>query len=198
MRDHFRTVKKNIDANIIHHSGGVAAPRGGSGKFPYSSPLILPKCATMQNTSVRRLFDCWLSRFVDRCKCERCVEYNGTVEESEQRPTSFNAWDVGCLDRLPDYVSKDFPFILTHRSGIDIRLDRLADDLVHGKGFSAAAKHIRQAHTTKFMVYQLKYVSLADARRSSRVSLFGAAPVLEKFGSFDDTEKTSLCWKWKT
>ncbi|CAB1108661.1 unnamed protein product [Ectocarpus sp. CCAP 1310/34] len=51
MRDHFRTVKKNIDANIIHHSGGVAAPRGGSGKFPYSSPLILPKCATMQNTS---------------------------------------------------------------------------------------------------------------------------------------------------
>ncbi|CAB1101837.1 unnamed protein product [Ectocarpus sp. CCAP 1310/34] len=125
-----------------------------------------------------------------RYKCERCVEYNGTVEESEQRRTSFNAWDVGCLDRLPDYVSKEFLFILTHRSGIDIRLvDRLADDLVHGKGFSAAAKYIRQAHTTKFMVYQLKYVSLADARRSSRVSLFGAAPVPEKFGIFDDTEK---------
>ncbi|CAB1111194.1 unnamed protein product [Ectocarpus sp. CCAP 1310/34] len=78
-----------------------------------------------------------------RYKCERCVEYNGTVEESEQRPTSFNAWDVGCLDRLPDYVSKEFPFILTHRSGIDIRLvDRLTDDLVHGKGFSAAAKEV--------------------------------------------------------
>ncbi|CAB1102623.1 unnamed protein product [Ectocarpus sp. CCAP 1310/34] len=46
-----------------------------------------------------------------------------------------------------------------------------------------------RAHTTKVMVYQLKYVSLADARRSSRVSLFGAAPVPEKFGSFDDTEK---------
>lgn len=39
------------------------------------------------------------------------------------------------------------------------------------------------------MVNQLKYVSLADARRSSRVSLFGAAPVPEKFGNFDDTEK---------
>lgn len=85
--------------------------------------------------------------FADRYKCERCVEYNGTVEESEQRPTSFNAWDVGCLDRLPDYVSKEFPFILTRRSGIDIRLvDRLADDLVHGKGFSAAAKYIRQVN----------------------------------------------------
>ncbi|CAB1107710.1 unnamed protein product [Ectocarpus sp. CCAP 1310/34] len=116
MRDHFRTVKNNIDANIILHSGGVAAPRGGSGKFPYSSPLILPKCATMQNTSdgwnpkgPRRVF---MEEDVGyiigfRYKCERCVEYNGTVEESEQRPTSFNAWDVGCLDRLPDYVSKE-------------------------------------------------------------------------------------------
>ncbi|CAB1097002.1 unnamed protein product [Ectocarpus sp. CCAP 1310/34] len=154
-----------------------------------------------------------------RYKCERCVEYNGTVEESEQRPTSFNAWDVGCLDRLPDYVSKEFfPFILTHRSGIDIRLvDRLADDLAHGKGFSAAAKYIRQAHTRKFMVYQLKYVSLADARRSSRVSLFGAAPVPEKFGSSMTprsiavrcsrtttcgtcgarTSQNFLCWGWK-
>ncbi|CAN0537364.1 unnamed protein product [Ectocarpus sp. 12 AP-2014] len=133
--------------------------------------------------SVRRLFDRRLSRlfvFANRYKCERCVEYNGTVEESEQRPTSFNAWDVGCLERLPDYVSKEFPFILTRRSGIDTRLvDRLADDLVHGKGFSAAAKYIRQAHTTKFMVNQRKYVSLADARRSSRVRLFGAAPVPE-------------------
>ncbi|CAN0551098.1 unnamed protein product, partial [Ectocarpus sp. 12 AP-2014] len=242
MREHFRTAKKNIDANIIHHSGGVAAPRGGSGKFPYSSPLILPKCATMQNSSglpklspflLKPLF-AWIPEYLfpelalagipcPRCgkrgspdgwnpkgprrvfmeedvgyiigfryKCERCVEYNGTVEESEEGPTSFNAWDVGCLDRLPDYVSKEFPFILTHRSGIDIRLvDRLADDLVHGKDFSAAAKYIRQAHTTKFMVNQLKYVSLADARRSSRVSLFGAAPVPEKFGSFDDTEKYS-------
>ncbi|CAB1096635.1 unnamed protein product [Ectocarpus sp. CCAP 1310/34] len=154
MRDHFRTVKKNIDANILHHSGDVAAPRGGRGKFPYSSPLILPKCATMQNTSdgwnpkgPRRVF---MEEDVGyiigfRYKCERCVEYNGIVEESEQSPTSFNAWDVGCLDRLPDYVSKEFPFILTHRSGIDIRLvDRLADDLAHGKGFSAAAKYIRQ------------------------------------------------------
>lgn len=100
--------------------------------------------------SVRRLFDRRLSRlfvFANRYKCERCVEYNGTVEESEQRPTSFNAWDVGCLERLPDYVSKEFPFILTRRSGIDTRLvDRLADDLVHGKGFSAAAKYIRQVN----------------------------------------------------
>ncbi|CAN0557337.1 unnamed protein product, partial [Laminaria digitata] len=79
--------------------------------------------------------------------------------------------------------SKEFPFILTHRSGIDIRLvDRLADDLVHGKSFAAAAKYIGQAHTTK-------YVSLAESRRSGLVRVMGAAPVPDRFGDFDDPAK---------
>ncbi|CAN0542957.1 unnamed protein product, partial [Laminaria digitata] len=78
-----------------------------------------------------------------RYTCDGCVTHNTTAKNSEKRAASFNPWDSACLERLPEYVSKEFPFILTHRSGIDIRLvDRLADDLVHGKSFAAAAKYI--------------------------------------------------------
>ncbi|CBJ26286.1 expressed unknown protein [Ectocarpus siliculosus] len=70
-------------------------------------------------------------------------------------------------------------------------VDRLADDLVHGKGFSAAAKNICQAHTTKFMVDQLKYTSLVNSRRTSS-GIFRSANLAktpERFGSFDDSTK---------
>ncbi|CAM9826043.1 unnamed protein product, partial [Ectocarpus sp. 4 AP-2014] len=127
-----------------------------------------------------------------RYKCAKCVECNKGKTEAEKRATSFNAWDAGCLRRLPDYVSKEFPFLLTKRSGIEIRMvDRLADDLVHGKGFSASAQYIRQAYTTKFMVDQLKYTSLVNARRSGSSILrsVNLAATPEKFGSFDDSTK---------
>lgn len=82
-----------------------------------------------------------------RYKCATCVEFNKGKQETEKRKTSFNAWDAGCLRRLPEYISKEFPFLLTKRSGIEIcMVDRLADDLVRGKGFSAAAKNIRQVN----------------------------------------------------
>lgn len=174
------------------------------------------------------------------------MECNKGKTEAEKRATSFNAWDAGCLRRLPDYVSKEFPFLLTKRSGIEIRMvDRLADDLVHGKGFSASAQYISQvnlqrlrgraglcfsllfttfsdgtasstvgnvgphkrrpvlqrkrvvlimllqAYTTKFIVDQLKYTSLVNARRSGSSILrsVNLAATPEKFGSFDDSTK---------
>ncbi|CAB1114336.1 unnamed protein product [Ectocarpus sp. CCAP 1310/34] len=127
-----------------------------------------------------------------RYKCAKCAEFNEGKQEAEKRKTSFNAWDAGCLRRLPEYMSKEFHFLLTKRSGIEIcMVDRLADDLVHGKGFSAAAKNIRQAHTTKFMVDQLKYTSLVNTRRTSSGIFRSAnlAKIPERFGSFDDSTK---------
>ena len=41
-------LKKTIDKNIVHHAGGVKAPKGGSGVFPFDSLFITPKCAAMQ------------------------------------------------------------------------------------------------------------------------------------------------------
>ncbi|CAB1107944.1 unnamed protein product [Ectocarpus sp. CCAP 1310/34] len=127
-----------------------------------------------------------------RCKCAKRAEFNKGKQEAEKRKTSFNAWDAGCLRRLPEYISKEFPFLLTERSGIEIcMVGRLADDLVRGKGFSAAAKNILQAHTTKFMVDQLKYTSLVNTRRTSS-GIFRSANLAktpERFGSFDDSTK---------
>lgn len=52
-------------------------------------------------------------------------------------------------------------------------------------------KMLLQAYTTKFMVDQVKYTSLADARRSNVAGIFPSAPapVPKKFGSFDDSTK---------
>ncbi|CAN0304204.1 unnamed protein product [Ectocarpus sp. 6 AP-2014] len=126
-----------------------------------------------------------------RYKCAKCAEFNKGKQEAGKRKTSFNAWDAGCLRRLPEYISKEFPSLLTKRSGIEIRMvDRLADDLVHGKDFSAAAKNICQAHTTKFMVDQLKCTSLVNSRRTSS-GIFRSANLAktpERFG-FDDSTK---------
>ncbi|CAM9778770.1 unnamed protein product, partial [Pylaiella littoralis] len=125
-----------------------------------------------------------------RYKCAACEAYNGTVEESARRPKTFNAWDADCLERLPDYVSEELPYLLTRRPGIDVRLlDRLADMLVRGMSFSGAAKSICEAHVTKFMREQVKYTSIADIRRTQRTGLFGAALTPERFGSFDDSTK---------
>jgi len=48
---------------------------------------------------------------------------------------------------------------------------------------------LRQAHRAKYMVDQLKYVSLAESRRSCLVRVMGAAPVPDRFGDFDDPAK---------
>ncbi|CAM9368167.1 unnamed protein product [Ectocarpus sp. 4 AP-2014] len=112
MREHFRAVKKNIDADIIHHSGGVAAPRGGSGKFPYGSPLILPKCATMQNTSglpklspflLKPLF-AWIPEYLfpelalAGIPCPRCGERGSLDGWNPKGPRPvFMEENVGCI-----------------------------------------------------------------------------------------------------
>eukprot|EP00904_Undaria_pinnatifida_P008501 jgi/Undpi1/4781/HiC_scaffold_19.g08134.m1 len=128
-----------------------------------------------------------LSLFMLPYICDGCVTHNTTAKDSEKRATSFKTWDPACLERLLRYVSNEFPFILTHQSGIGIRLVyRLADSLVHGKGFDAAAKCIGQAHWAKYMVDHLKHVSLAETRRSSLLRVTGAAPEPQRFGGFDD------------
>ena len=48
---------------------------------------------------------------------------------------------------------------------------------------------MRQAHRARYMVDQLKYVSLAATRRSSRIRVVGVGPVPAKFGELDDRTK---------
>ena len=48
MQDHVVWIKRKIDSNIIHRCGSVVAPDGGTGRFPFSDPLIRPPCSTMR------------------------------------------------------------------------------------------------------------------------------------------------------
>ena len=64
------------------------------------------------------------------------------MREKEERITvTFNAWDAGVLARMDDFVSLEFPFILTKIAAMCKNLvNRLSDDLLEGKGFAATAK----------------------------------------------------------
>lgn len=78
-------------------------------------------------------------------KCSACAEFNKAANIEDKRTTSYHAWDPACLERLPDRVSREYPFIPTRKSAMHVRLiDRLAHDLINGKGFAATANYIRQ------------------------------------------------------
>lgn len=90
-----------------------------------------------------------------RYRCSRCVEHNRT-NKSDPRPTTFNAWDPGCLERLPEYVRKEFPYLLTHRSGIEIRLaNRLAENLMQEQqGSSTVSRKVTNRLWLNYSKYQ--------------------------------------------
>ncbi|CAN0242301.1 unnamed protein product, partial [Laminaria digitata] len=196
MLAHVQTIKKRIDANIVHKRGAVKAPPGGTGQFPYGGPLIFPECsptaqkgAGLPDTTpfpLKAVF-VWVPEYLfpglakqgipcPRCgkkgnpigwspagprrlfmehdvayligfryNCYGCTTHNRTAKDSEKRAASFHAWDPECIKRLPEYVSREFPFVIEHNSGIDTRLlDTPADGVVRGESFAALAKRNRQ------------------------------------------------------
>ena len=59
----------------------------------------------------------------------------------ERTTLTFNSWDADVLARMDDFVSLEFPFILTKKAAMCKNLvNRLSDDLLEGKGFAATAK----------------------------------------------------------
>eukprot|EP00904_Undaria_pinnatifida_P011910 jgi/Undpi1/784/HiC_scaffold_10.g04248.m1 len=79
-----------------------------------------------------------------RYACDACTAHNINAPESEKkRATTFHAWDPGCLKRLPEYASKEFPFILTHHVGINTSYTGTpTNSLVSGGDFAAAANRV--------------------------------------------------------
>ena len=90
-----------------------------------------------------RRFFC-LSVSACRYACDACTAHNINAPESEKkRATTFHAWDPGCLKRLPEYASKEFPFILTHHVGINTSYTGTpTNSLVSGGDFAAAANRV--------------------------------------------------------
>lgn len=49
------------------------------------------------------------------------------------------------MEKLPDDVSREFPFVSTRKSALHLRvLDRLAEDLLEGKDFANTASDVFQ------------------------------------------------------
>ena len=97
-----------------------------------------------------------------RYECKGCTAANKDKTDDERTTQSFNAWDPAVLARMDDFVSRDFPFILTKKAAIcKSVVDRLADDLLEGKGFAAVSKSLAKAYSTRYFGQMRSYVSLA-------------------------------------
>ena len=110
----------------------------------------------------------------NRYTCKRCHEANKSKSKDDRTTSSFNAWDAGVLAKMDDFVSKEFPFVLTKRSAICKTLvNRLADDLLEGKGFSATSNYLQQAYSATYLKLFRSYVSLANRRMNNLEGIFG-------------------------
>ena len=130
------------------------------------------------------------SCFDTRYYCKRCAAANPTGKKEERTSTTFNAWDADVLARMDDFVSKEFPFVLTKKAAICRTLvNRLADDLLEGKGFLATSKSLQKAYSATYFKLHRSYVSLVNHRVSQLKGLLGQdvdVGQIPKFGHIGD------------
>ena len=61
------------------------------------------------------------------------------------------------LGRMDDFVSKEFPFVLIKEAATCRTLvNRLADDLLEGKGFLATPKSLEKAYSATYLPTPVK------------------------------------------
>jgi len=176
--------------------------------------LPCPNCKTDTNvTSEGWNPNCRSAIIQDQCcrilsfryKCTLCSENarknKGDTRDGKKTYATFNGYDEKVLNLLPSHIKDSFPFIITARSGIHISLlDKLADDLMHGKGFNATAKYIAQSHLTHFHQYEHIYYSHVSEYRKLYLDLSGQKTITNRsiilespppFGTFEDLNSYS-------
>ena len=80
--------------------------------------------------------------------------------DNNGRKGTFNSWDPVVLKNLPSFISRNFEFLLTKRSGIlKSIVDGLVDDVVNGKSFSASHGRLSHQHRKKYISSHIKYLS---------------------------------------
>lgn len=110
----------------------------------------------------------------DRYYCKRCPDANQTKEKEERTTVTFNVWDDGILARMDDFVSLEFPFILTKKAALCKNLvHRLSDDLLLRKGFAATSKSAEKAYAATYMKQFRQYVSLVNRRKAQLKRIYG-------------------------
>ena len=90
---------------------------------------------------------------------------------------------------MDDFVSMEFPFVLTKKAAISKNLvHRLSDDLLEGKGFAATSKSLDKAYSATYVKHFRSYVSLVDCRQAQLKGILGQdtdvgdIPMLEPVG----------------
>jgi len=122
-----------------------------------------------------------------RYYCRRCKEANKSRPEKERTTATFNAWDADVLAKMEEFVSKEFPFVLSKKAAISKSIvERLADDLLEGKGFAATAKSLEKAYRTTWMKRVRSYVSLTSLRVKKMRGWAAQIPTIPKFSKLED------------
>lgn len=119
--------------------------------------------------------------------------------EEEKCFGSFHGYDPRVLDLLPLSIRATFPLLITSRSAIQKTIvNKLVDDMVHGKGVKPCREFLKQSHFERFTENVLIYLDeYKDAQRrlTSGNSLIFSATVRSylgqppEFGCFDDSQK---------
>jgi len=151
---------------------------------------------------------CRLLSFRYKCNaCDQTLKQSKTklnslnldrTPDNEKIFASFNAFDDRVLQLMPAHIRSSFPFIMTARSGIQLTLiDKLADDLMFGKGFKGTQDYIIQSHLTRFHQLEKNYYSHMASYRSRYLQPSGQQSLSNKtallqcpkpFGTFDDAD----------
>ncbi|CAN0533067.1 unnamed protein product, partial [Laminaria digitata] len=115
-----------------------------------------------------------------------------TGGKEERTTVSFNPWDADVLARMDDFVSMEFPFVLTKKAAICKNLvQRLSDDLLEGKGFAATSKSLEKAYSATYVKHLRSYVSLVNRRKAQLKGVYGKDVDVGKipmFGRVGDPE----------
>ena len=78
------------------------------------------------------------------------------------------------LARMDDFVSLEFPFVLTKKAAICKNLvHRLSDDLLEGKGFTAASKSLEKPCSATYVKHFRSHVSFVNCRKAQLKGVYG-------------------------
>ncbi|CAB1108010.1 unnamed protein product [Ectocarpus sp. CCAP 1310/34] len=130
------------------------------------------------NTEPRRVFleddVCYMIGF--RYECKECTRANKEDRSEDERTTqTFNAWDPAVLARMDDFVSEQFPFVLTKKAAIN-------------RTNHTVSKSLAQAYNSRYFSQMRSYVSLAKKGISKYRGLYGqqSNPDVPKFAGTGD------------
>ncbi|KAF8633831.1 hypothetical protein AX17_004351 [Amanita inopinata Kibby_2008] len=112
--------------------------------------------------------------------------YRYSCGHSECKKT-YLSWSPALISALPQSVQLQFPFHLTHRSGLsDQVVSMLRGDFLHGIGPVPFANTIRVNHIRRFEKLHLQYLEMIYERAQSGAAQF--LPKFEPFGEFGDRD----------